>query len=70
MRLEECNIKCADIPGDTNYMVFGTYGWDVLKDRYRSDMDGLLDKFTDIKYLYGIPEYTEEVLHGYQRKAE
>lgn len=69
MRLEECNVKCTDIPGDVNYIVFGTYGWDVLKDRYRSEMNGLLNKFTDIKYLYGIPEYTEAVLQGYQRRA-
>lgn len=69
MRLDECNVQCEDIPGDVNYIVFGTYGWDILKDRYDSGMNGLLDKITDIKYLYGIPEYTEEVLRSYSRKA-
>lgn len=69
MRLDECNVKSADISGDVNYIVFGTYGWDILKDCYDSGMNGLLDKITDIKYLYGIPEYTEEVLRSYSRKA-
>lgn len=69
MRLDECNVKSEDIPGDVNYIVFGTYGWDVLKDRYDPGLKGLLDKITDIKYLYGIPEYTEEVLKSYRREA-
>lgn len=69
MRLEECNVQCEDIPGDENYIVFGTYGWDLLKESYDPDMNGLLDKIIDIKYLYGIPEYTEEVLQSYHRKA-